>query len=210
MKLYEGWRSSASWRVRWALALKKIEYDSVLIDIDKKEHLELAINPMRQIPTLELDDGRLLTESVAIIEWLEEAHPTGLLPADPWERARARALVQIVNAGIHPLQNTGVRLSVSDDVAVQHAWASRWIERGLNAFEQHLAELSGAYCIGDSITMADLFLIPQVRNADRFGADISSCRRARAIYDACMATPEAQATDPIQVKKQHDLRSADR
>src|SRR5687768_9663074 len=106
------------------------------------------------------------------------------------------ALLRVVASSLGALQNTIVRLAIADDVEQERAWARRWIERGLHAFEQHLAELSGSFCVGDRITMADLYLIPQVRNADRFGADIAACRRARAIYERCLATPEAQATDP--------------
>jgi maleylacetoacetate isomerase len=124
MKLYEGWRSSASWRVRWALALKRVAVDSVLVDIEAGEHLTRLAgkNPMRAVPTLELDDGSTLTESTAIIEWLDETHPDPpLLPREPLARARVRALVQLVNAGIHPLQNTAVRKAISDDPEVQRA-----------------------------------------------------------------------------------------
>ena len=147
MKLYEGWRSSASWRVRWALAIKKIAYESVLVDVEVGEqHTLLAPkNPMHQVPTLELDDGDLLTESVAIIEWLDETHADPpLLPKEP---------------------------------------------------------RAGRFSVGDEISMADLYLVPQVRNAERHDVDISACPRVLAIYDACMALPEARATDPEVVKK---------
>ncbi|HWM85152.1 MAG TPA: maleylacetoacetate isomerase [Kofleriaceae bacterium] len=204
MKLYEGWRSSASWRVRWALALKRIAYESVLIDIAAGEqHTRLAaLNPMRAVPTLELDDGSLLTESVAIIEWLDETHPEpALLPVDARARARVRELVQIINAGIHPLQNTITQRAVSSDPEAQRAWCSRWIERGLTAYEAHVAGGAGRFSLGEQLTMADLYLVPQVRNADRHGADITACRRVRQIYDACLETPEARATDPTVVAK---------
>jgi maleylpyruvate isomerase len=203
VKLYEGWRSSASWRVRWGLALKGIAYERVLVDVQAGEHrTALApVNPMRQVPTLVLDDGRVLTESVAILEWLDETHPSPrLLPEDPYLRARVRALVQIVNSGIHPLQNTKVRAAVSDDVAVQNAWCMRWIVAGLAAYDEHAAELAGRFSVGDTLTLADLYLAPQVRNALRFGADISHLARVNTIYDACMELPSARATDPEVVK----------
>jgi maleylacetoacetate isomerase len=204
MKLYEGWRSSASWRVRWALALKKIPYESVLIDIERGEQFDVlpAVNPMKQVPTLELDDGRALTESVAIIEWLDETHPLPeLIPRDSFERARVRALVQLINSGIHPLQNTIVRKAISDDVEAQRAWCCRWIERGLAAYEEHVRHQRGRYSFGDRLTMADLYLVPQVRNAERHGADISALTRVREIYAACLELPEAQATHPAEVEK---------
>jgi len=199
VKLYQGWQSSASWRVRWALALKRVEYDAVFVDVASGEHQAVLapLNPMLQVPTLELDDGRILAESVAIIEWLEETIPAPpLLPDDPLRRARARQLVQLVNAGIHPLQNTMVRKVLSPDDEVQRAWARRWIERGLAAYETHVRAEPGRFSLGDQITMADLYLVPQVLNAERFGADVSACERVLAIYAACMETEEARRTRP--------------
>jgi maleylacetoacetate isomerase len=204
MKLYEGWRSSASWRVRWALALKRLPYESVLVDIDAGEHLTALapINPMRQVPTLELDDGRVLTESVAIIEWLEETNPDPpLLPREAFARARVRGLVQLINSGVHPLQNTKVTKAISAEPEAQRAWAGRWIERGLAAYEEQIKGSAGRFSAGDQLSMADLYLVPQVRNAARHGADISACARVRRIYDACLETPEARATDPEELRK---------
>ena len=199
MKLHQGWRSSASWRVRWALALKQVAYEAVWIDVAAGEHLTAlaGLNPMRQVPALELDDGRVLIESVAIIEWLDETIPEPrLVPADPFERARVRELVQMMNAGVHPLQNTAVLRAVSDDPEAQRRWACRWIERGLAAYEERVAATAGRFSLGDSVTMADLYLVPQVRNAERHRADLSPCPRVRAIYAACLATDEARLTQP--------------
>jgi len=199
MRLYQGWQSSASWRVRWALALKKVPYDGVFVDVQTGEHHAVLapINPMHQVPTLELGDGRVLTESVAIIEWLEETIPEPrLLPADPFERAHARELVQLINSGVHPLQNTITRLAVSSDRDEQNRWASRWIERGLAAYEAHLAQRSGRFSLGDEVTMPDLFLVPQVGNAQRHRADISGLPRVQAVCAACLETPEARDTQP--------------
>jgi maleylacetoacetate isomerase len=202
MRLYQGVRSSASWRVRWALALKKVPHESVFLDIAAGEHhMRLArLNPMHQVPTLELDDGRVLSESVSIIEWLDETipHPR-LLPDDPLRRAHTRELVQIVNSGVHPLQNTITRLAISDDPEVQRAWCSRWIERGLAAYEVHVARHGGRFSLGEEITMADLFLVPQVRNAQRHSTDLSGCPRVLEIYAACLETPEASSTRPSAV-----------
>jgi maleylpyruvate isomerase len=203
MLLYEGWRSSASWRVRWALALKRVPYQRQLLDIATGEHLGVlaAVNPLRTVPTLVLDDGRVLTESVAIIEWLDELHPTPrLLPGDPWARARVRELVQLVNADIHPLQNTIVREAISPDPELQRAWARRWITRGLDSYEILVRERGGRFSVGDELTMADLYLIPQLRNVERFGGDPATWPRLVAIYEACMATSEARSTDPVAVK----------
>lgn len=202
MRLYQGWHSSASWRVRWALAIKEIAYDSVWLDIAAGEHLERlsSINPLCTVPVLELDDGDVLTESVAILEWLEEtrrARP--LLPADPRERARVRALVQLVNADIHPLQNTSVRKAISPNEPAQRRWCARWIERGLRAYEGLIAAHGGGrFSAGDVLTMADLYLVPQVVNAERFGADLGACPRVRAIYETCLQLPEVRETHPTQ------------
>ncbi len=205
MRLYEGRLSSASWRVRWALALKQVAYESLLVDIARGEHHTVLapLNPMHAVPTLELDDGSVLTESVAIIEWLEETIPQPpLLPAGPRERAHVRELAQIINSGVHPLQNTITREAISPDPEAQRAWVCRWIERGLIAYEAHVARSPGRYSAGDQITMADLFLVPQVRNAEeRYRADLGGCPRVREIYAACLETPEARATDPHQLER---------
>jgi maleylpyruvate isomerase len=159
------------------------------------------VNPMHQVPALELDDGQVLTESVAIIEWLDETYPEpALLPKDALARARVRELVQIINAGVQPLQNTIVRKAVSSDPETQRVWVCRWIERGLAAYEAHVKGHSGRFTFGDRISMADLYLVPQVRNAKRHGADISACSRVLGIYAACMDLPEVRATDPEVVR----------
>jgi maleylpyruvate isomerase len=200
MKLYEGWHSSASWRVRWALALKQCSYQSVWLDVAAREHLQMLppINPLCTVPTLELAPGDVLSESVAIIEWLDETQPgPRLLPSDARARAHVRQLVQLVNSGIHPLQNTITRLNISDDPVKQNAFAARFIERGLQAYEALVRHDPGRFSVGDSLSMADLFLVPQIENAKRFAADISTCPRILAIYEACLATPEAASTHPL-------------
>jgi maleylacetoacetate isomerase len=199
MKLYQGRRSSASWRVRWALALKALNYETVWIDIAAGEHRKLLppINPLCTVPTLVLADGRSLSESTAIIEYLDELHPSpALLPSDPWQRARARQLAQIVNSEIQPLQNSGVRQAISHDADGQAAWARRWIERGLAAYETLLKQSAGRFSVGDTLSVADLFLLPQVENGHRFGADLTPFKRIDAVCKACLDTPQARATHP--------------
>ena len=203
MKLYEGWRSSASWRVRWALALKRLPYQSILLDIESGEHHRVLaqIHTAHQVPTLVLEAGAVLSESVAIIEWLDETYPEpALLPRDPMARARVRELVQLINAGIHPLQNTKVRKAISADPETQRDWSARWIERGLHAYEARIQDCAGRFSVGDQLSMADLYLVPQVRNAERHRADIGTCTRIRSIYEACLAMPEARDTDPNEVR----------
>lgn len=203
MKLYEGWSSSASWRVRWALALKQLSYRSVWLDVAAGEHLQVlpAINPLCTVPTLELAPGDVLSESVAIIEYLDETQPgPRLLPADPRARARVRQLVELINSGVHPLQNTILRRTVSSDPAEQDRFAARFIERGLKAYETLVQDAPGRYSFGDTLTIADLFLVPQVENAKRFRANIASCPRVLAIYDLCLASAEAASTHPVQAE----------
>ncbi len=203
VRLYEGWKSSASWRVRWALAHKRVSYDSVWLDIAAGEHLDVLarVNPLCTVPTLELDDGDVIANSVAIIEWLDETYPAApLLPPQPRARAHVRELVELVHAEIHPLQNTIVRNAVALGERARHAWAARWIERGLGAYEARVRATAGRFSLGDTVTMADLFLVPQVANAARFGADLRGCATVRRIYEASMAIPEAEATQPARAE----------
>ena len=200
MKLYQGWRSSASWRVRWAMKIKGVEFEPVWVDIENGENLKVVKpkNPLASLPTLELDDGTTITDSVAIIEWLEETRPNPpLLPKDPLERARVRQLVQLITSGTHPMQNGSVKNAVSKDPTEQKAWCARWIERGLAAYEVHLAQRPGKFSHGDTLTMADLYLVPQVKNGERHGADLSRVPNVMRVYQTCLATPEAQATLPL-------------
>jgi maleylpyruvate isomerase len=199
MKLYEGWTSSASWRVRWALALKQLSYQSVWLDVAAGEHLQVlpAINPLCTVPTLELAPGDVLSESVAILEYLDETQPgIRLLPTDAREKARVRQLVELINSGIHPLQNTITRRTVSNNPAEQNKFVTYFIQRGLQAYETLVSNHPGVFSLGNTLTMADLFLVPQIENAKRFGANIESCPRILAIYDNCLATPEATSTHP--------------
>ena len=208
MRLFQGWLSSASWRVRWALAIKGLAYESVWIDIAAGEQQErlAGINPLRSVPTLELADGEILCESTAIIEWLDELYPARpLLPSDPLQRARVREFVQWVNSGIHPLQNTIVRRAIASEQAEQHAWSARWIERGLRAYELQLDKRRSRFSVGQELSMAELFLVPQVLNAERFGADLADCPRVRAIYELCLALPECQATHPARATEAAQL-----
>jgi maleylacetoacetate isomerase len=199
MRLYQGRTSSASWRLRWAFALKRLPYELIWLDIPSGEHRRVLapLTPLQQLPTLVLDDGTVLGESVAILEWLEETVPKPpLLPKEPLARARVRQLVQLVNAGIHPLQNTRVRRAVSPDDTAQNAWGRRWIHEGLTAFEALARQTHGRFSAGDALSLADLFLVPQARNMERFGGDLSDFPRVRQIVAACMETEEARSTDP--------------
>jgi maleylacetoacetate isomerase len=203
MRLYHYWRSSASWRVRWALAIKGVRYESVAVDLLAREQGEAAHrkrNPIGHVPVLEVD-GRDLAESVAILEWLEGRYPEpALYPGDPWGRARVRQLCETINAGVQPLQNLAVLGRLSTDAAVQREWAAHFNERGLAAYEALLASFEaegrGRFSWGDSLTAADLFLVPQVYSARRWGVDLSPFPRVEAVEAAARATPHAEGARP--------------
>ncbi|TNV75697.1 hypothetical protein FGO68_gene17391 [Halteria grandinella] len=170
--LYNYWRSSASWRVRIALAWKGIDYEYVCVHLLKdeqnsEEHKRL--NPMGRVPALVID-GHTLAESVAILEYLEETRKERpLLPADPVKRATVRQLVEIVNSAIQPMQNIAVLDKISGEFKQDRkAWAQLWIRKGMAAFEQIVSTSAGKYSVGDEVTFADACIIPQVYACSRF------------------------------------------
>ena len=182
MKLYNYWRSSASWRARIALAWKGIPYEYRAVDLarDGGEQNTAAyvaeINPLSQVPVLELDDGRRIAQSLAILEYLEERYPQpALLPSEPWARARARQLAEIINAGIQPFQNTPtmgyVAGTLRGDVP---AWLRHFLGRGLRALEQTARETAGTFLVGSQPTFADVCLVPQLYSARRFDVPLTS------------------------------------
>ncbi len=179
MKLHNYWRSSASWRVRIALELKNAPFDYVpvhLVDGGGWQYRDQyrTLNPMAQVPTLELGDDRSLSQSLAIIEYLEETIPSpALLPKDPYLRARARQLAEIVNAGIQPLQNLAVFTEVKRLGGDTKAWAQLFIDRGLRALEASAQKTTGTFLVGDSPTIADICLVPQLYNARRFEIELT-------------------------------------
>ena len=178
VSLYGYFRSSSAWRVRIALAHKGMAYDNVPVHLVRdggEQHSAefAAINPMRQVPALRID-GLTLTQSLPILEYLEETRPDApLLPSSPAERFVARQYAEIVNAGIQPVQNLAVlqRLEREFDAtgAQKKAWGRAVIETGFDALEQLVATTAGTCCIGDRVTIADLYLVPQLYNARRFG-----------------------------------------
>lgn len=210
LTLHHFWRSSSSWRVRWALRLKEIECELVHVDLatgDAQKPDYLAMNALAQVPVLELKDERLryLTETVAMLEWLDETvpEPTPLVPRDPMLRARARQLVEIVNANIHVLQNISTFRRHSDSEAEQQAWNHYWVERGIAAYEQVVRETAGGFSIGDELSMPDLYLIPICENALRYKVDLGQFPNVSRIVASAKATeacrlsaPEAYAPKP--------------
>jgi maleylacetoacetate isomerase/maleylpyruvate isomerase len=205
MKLYNYFRSSASFRVRIALALKGLPYDYVPVHLVKGEHKQAgyaAVSPSGLVPTLETDEGQLLGQSMAIIEYLDETHPEPpLLPADSLGRAQVRALAQLIACEIHPLNNLRVLKYLVRELKVEeeakNTWYRHWVRGGLQAFEAELQRLpAGRFCYGNTPTLADCCLVPQVFNGQRFKVDFSGLTRTMAAFDACMQHPAFQQAQP--------------
>jgi maleylacetoacetate isomerase len=205
MKLYNYFRSSASFRVRIALELKGLAYDYLPVHLVKGEHKQDpygAVSASMLVPTLETDGGEHLGQSLAIIEYLDETHPQPpLLPADPLQRARVRALAQLIACEIHPLNNLRVLKYLVNELKVDEeakaAWYRHWVRNGLELFERELARLpASTYCFGETPTLADCCLVPQIFNGKRFNTDFSGLPRTMAAFDACMAHPAFQKAQP--------------
>jgi len=206
MILYGYGLSSATFRVRIALALKNLPYTSVIKNLRIGEHRLaefLNISAQGFVPALQADDGSVLTQSVAIMEYLDELYPEPpLLPREAAARARVRALSHTITSDVHPLNNLRVLRYLEDkltlDKAARDAWYRHWIEAGFEALERWLTrdQATGRFCHGDSVSMADLCLVPQVFNARRFSVDLLPYPRIVAIDAACREFPAFQAAAP--------------
>ena len=202
MQLYNYFRSSASFRVRIALQIKGLGYDYVPVHLVKGEHKAPAYAGRvgdALVPALVTDEGAVLSQSMAIIEYLDETSPEPpLLPADPVQRAKVRAVAQAVACDIHPVQNLKVLQRLRDlglgEDAVQ-AWAAAVIDEGLDAVDKLLAEQPGPFAFGDAPTLADLCIVPQLGNARRFGVEVR-WPRLLAIEAACLELPAFQNAVP--------------
>jgi maleylacetoacetate isomerase len=212
MKLYGFWRSLATIRVRVALNLKGIKVEEIPVNLLKGEQRDqdyLCVNPQAVVPALVLDDGGpALGQSIAIIEYLDETHPTPpLLPKDPRGRARVRALSLICVADGHPLVVPRVRHYLEHelglDEAARNKWLAHWTGAALKSLEGHLSieNATGRYCHGDSVTMADMCLVSQVVGAKFFNADTSAVPTVMRIFDECMKLEAFANAHPM---KQHD------
>jgi maleylacetoacetate isomerase len=205
MKLYNYFRSSASFRVRIALELKGLAYDYVPVHLARGDHklpAYAAVSPAALVPTLEMDDGERLGQSMAIIEYLDETHPEpALLPADALGRARVRALAQLVACEIHPLNNLRVLKYLTRELKLEedakNTWYRHWVREGLQAYERELAVLpASTYSYGETPTLADCCLVPQIFNGQRFNADFSGLPRTMAAFESCMKLPAFQRAQP--------------
>ncbi|XP_067311167.1 maleylacetoacetate isomerase isoform X2 [Pseudorasbora parva] len=208
--LYGYYRSSCSWRVRIAFALKGIEYEQKPVNLIKDGGLQLTdqfklINPMQQVPAVTID-GITLSQSLAIIQYIEETRPEPrLLPADPKQRAHVRIICDIIASGIQPLQNLYVIQKIG---AEKVQWAQHFINRGFEALEPILKQTAGKYCVGDEISMADVCLVPQVYNAERFKVDMSQFPTIRRLNQTLTEIDAFKVSHPShQPDTPDDLRA---
>ncbi|KAK2878571.1 hypothetical protein QQF64_011363 [Cirrhinus molitorella] len=208
--LYGYYRSSCSWRVRIAFALKGIEYEQKPVNLIEDGGLQLTdqfkkINPMQQVPAVTID-GITLSQSLAIIQYIEETRPEPrLLPADPKQRAQVRIISDIIASGIQPLQNLYVIQKIG---AEKVQWAHHFINRGFEALEPILKTTAGKYCVGDEITMADICLVPQVFNAERFKVDMSQFPTIRRLNQTLTEIDAFKVSHPSrQPDTPDDLRA---
>ena len=208
MKLYTYFRSSAAFRVRIALNLKGLQYQPVFVHLAQGEHRKpeyAKVNPQALVPTLELDDGTRLNQSLAIIEFLEEKHPNpALLPQDALGRARVRSLSNLVASEIHPINNLRVlqhlKRALGQSQEQIDTWYRYWIADGLTKLEAEL-QSKNRFCHGDAPTMADCCLVPQIFNAKRYQSDLAPYPNTMRVFDHCM---KLEAFDRAQPSKQPD------
>ena len=203
--LYDYFRSSACYRVRIALNFKGLSYDLHEVHLVKDGGQQnaasyLALNPQGRVPAL-AENNEVLTQSLAILEYLEEQYPEPtLLPKDPVLRAKVRAAANTIAMDIHPLNNLSVlqylqqTLSVDDEQ--KQAWYGHWVQVGFRALEAQLKSIAGPYCFGKQLTFADVCLIPQMYNARRFNVDIQDCPTLQRVYEHCMQLDAFAQADP--------------
>jgi len=206
MRLYDYFRSSAAYRVRIALNVKGLDPERVFVQLRRNAQREaafLAVNPAGLVPALVTDEGAVLAQSLAIIEYLEETHPQPpLLPTGALARARVRALALEVACDIHPLNNLRVLLYLKNTLGVEDAqkdaWYKYWVDTGLEALERRLSKdaATGRFCHGDTPTLADVCLVPQLANARRFRIDLAPFPTLTRIEAACVALPAFARAEP--------------
>ena len=201
--LYSAWRATAPYRVRIGLALKGVEYDYAAVDLLAGEQLApayRAVNPQGLTPALDLGDGQILTQSLAILEWLEETRPTpAILPRSALDRATVRTMAGIIACDIHPLNNTRVGrklTALGADQAAIIGWMQGWITEGFDALEPMVARHAGMFAFGDTPTLADCCLIPQVYSANRYQLDVGAWPAIHGVAERCVMHPAFAAAHP--------------
>ena len=216
MKLYSYFRSSAAYRVRIALGLKSLDWDTVAVRLDAREQRGddfLKLNPQGLVPALALDDGSVIGQSTAILEWLEEAHPQPpLYPNAALDRAAIRALCQHIACDIHPLNNLRVLGYLKDKCGLAQdavdRWYAHWIQRGFSAVETALGDFPGPFSLGARPGMLEVYLAPQVYNARRFTVDLDAFPKLQALDERCRdiaafadAHPQRQPDTPESLRR---------
>jgi maleylacetoacetate isomerase len=210
MKLYSFFRSSAAYRVRIALSLKGVSYETLSVHLRKGAHLEdtyRKLNPQARIPSLQLDDGTMITQSPAIIEYLEEKYPKPpLLPQNAEQRAQIRAIAAIIACDIHPLNNLSAlnylrKEFLQDDAAIDK-WYAYWVIDGFKAVEKMIAP--APYAFGEDVTLADVYIMPQIYNARRFNVPLQDFPKLAAVAKAC---EKLEAFERAQPSNQPDAEA---
>lgn len=210
LKLYEYWRSSAAYRLRIALNLKGLDYASEAVNIapgsdEQRREGYRVLNPQMRVPTIEVD-GQRAGQSMAILEWLDETYPDPpLLPKDSWTRLQVRAFADVIACDIHPLNNLSVLKKLKDDLGAGEdavgEWYRDWILRGFTALEEMAeAHAGAAFLFGDTPTLAEICLVPQVYNAQRYKTDLSQFPRLLEVDEACRALDAFARAAPEAVK----------
>ncbi len=204
MKLYTYFRSSAAFRVRIALNLKSVNYEPAFVSLLKSEHKlpeYVAVNPQSAVPALQLDSGEVITQSLAIIEYLEEKFPQPpLFPHDAIMKAQARAIALAVGCEIHPLNNLRVLKYLTGEMGLpdeaKDKWYAHWTKEGLAAIEKILQKTAEKHAVGNTPTVADCFIVPQIFNAQRFKCPLDSYPTIMRVHDECMKLEAFQNAAP--------------
>lgn len=203
LTLYSYYRSGTSYRVRMALNYKGIAYEQTPVNLkegDQHGPVYRRLNPQGLLPALQTSDG-LLTQSPAILDWIEETHPEpALLPAGAHDRAKVRAAAAIIGCDTHPIQNLRIlkylKNELGQDQAAVDAWSQHWIAEGFNAVERLIQQTKGPFAFGETPTLADIYILPQIYNAHRFGLDLKPYPRLRDIEGACEGVPAFRDAHP--------------